>query len=373
MQNTAEVQEYLAAIISSSDDAIISKNLNGVITSWNPAAERIFGYKAEEVIGKHITTIIPQDRLEEEDTIIATLKRGERVEHFETWRRHKEGRLVPVSVTISPIRDASGTIIGASKIVRDINDRIQVQEALRDLHRRKDEFMANLSHELRTPMNAVIGLANLLKRSTTLSERDRKFVDTLKISADNLLELLNDMLDFAKIEADSVQLEHVLFNLEEQVQAVASVMRVKSDEKHLNLLVDYAPGLQRNFLGDPLRIQRILTNLVSNAIKFTEMGRVAIHINGQERQDGETVDVILKISDTGIGIAEDRLKVIFERFSQADASITRRYGGTGLGLAIIHGLTEKMGGSIEVESTLGQGTTFTVHLPLIKARVPTEV
>jgi PAS domain S-box-containing protein len=191
---------YLGAIVESSDDAIISKDLNGFVTSWNGSAERIFGYTADEMIGRHITLIIPSERLEEEDKILTTLKAGDRVDHFETYRRHKDGRLVPVSITVSPIRDSAGNVIGASKISRDISERVEAEKALKELSRKKDDFLANMSHELRTPMNAVIGLTYLLKAMDSLPPQAKKFVDTLKISAENLMDLINDLLDFAKIE-----------------------------------------------------------------------------------------------------------------------------------------------------------------------------
>ena len=153
---------YLGAIIESSDDAIISKDLNGFITSWNKSAERIFGYTEAEVVGRHITILIPTERLPEEDKILTTLRTGNRVDHFETMRRHKDGHLVPVSLTVSPIRNSAGDIVGASKVSRDISDRVAAETALREISRKKDEFLANMSHELRTPMNAVIGLSSLL-------------------------------------------------------------------------------------------------------------------------------------------------------------------------------------------------------------------
>ena len=198
-----EANAYLAAIVDSSDDAIVGKDLHGNINSWNKGAERIFGFAAEEAIGKHISLIIPSDRLSEEDYILGKIRNGERVDHFESVRRRKDGTFVPVSITISPIR-VGGKIIGASKVARDISDRIDAHNAIRDAGRKKDEFLTNMSHELRTPMNAVIGIAFLLSVSKTLGERDQKLIETLKISADNLMDLINDLLDFAKIDNDSL-------------------------------------------------------------------------------------------------------------------------------------------------------------------------
>lgn len=364
---------YLSAIIESSDDAIVSKDLNGFITSWNKSAERIFGYTASEIIGRHITMIIPPDRVSEEDKILTTLKTGNRIDHYETIRRHKNGHLVPISLTVSPIRDASGKIIGASKVARDISDRIMAEKAIREVGLKKDEFIANMSHELRTPMNAVIGLAHLLKRMD-LPEKAKKFVDTLQISADNLLDLINDLLDFAKIESDSIEIEHVEFNLTEQVEKAISVINVKAHEKSLTLYVNYAPSLNHYYMGDPLRIHQILMNLLSNAVKFTDKGSIEIDIMGMPGSAPDMVDVSIKVSDTGTGIPHDKLETIFDKFTQADSSITRRYGGSGLGLAITKALAQKMNGTIQVESEVGVGSTFTVTIPLkaTKRQSPVE-
>jgi PAS domain S-box-containing protein len=373
LKQAERASAYLGAIIESSDDAIISKDLNGFITSWNKSAERIFGYTGEEVIGRHITLIIPTERFSEEDKILATLKAGDRVDHFETVRRNKYGRMVPVSLTVSPIKDSAGNVVGASKVARDISERIMVQTALEESARKKDEFLANMSHELRTPMNAVIGLASLLKVMDGLPEKAVKFVDTLKISADNLMALINDLLDFAKIEAGSVELEEVEFSLAQQIEKAISVSNVRAREKGLALYVNYASSLNRHYFGDPLRIHQVLMNLLSNAIKFTERGSVEIEINGDAEAGTGTTLVAFRISDTGIGIAEDTLATIFDKFSQADSSITRRFGGSGLGLAICKALIDKMGGTISVDSQVGVGTTFIVKLPLKNSQKSSSV
>jgi PAS domain S-box-containing protein len=366
LRQAERASAYLSAIIESSDDAIVSKDLSGFITSWNGAAERIFGYTAAEIIGRHITLVIPADRLEEEDKILAALKAGERIDHYETVRRHKSGQPVQVSLTVSPIRDGTGKIIGASKVARDISERIKTEQALKESSRKKDEFMANMSHELRTPMNAVIGLASLLK-SMDLPDQARKFVDTLKLSADNLMDLINDLLDFAKIESESFTVENIEFNLGEQIDKAVSVTSVKAREKNLALTVTYATLLRHYYMGDPLRIQQVLMNLLSNAIKFTEKGQISVHVAATPAAAPDMSNIVLKITDTGIGIPADKLETIFEKFTQADSSITRKYGGSGLGLAIARACAEKMGGTIEVESQLGVGTTFQVTLPLKNA------
>ncbi|MDB5490688.1 MAG: sensor hybrid histidine kinase [Micavibrio sp.] len=365
MKEAERSSSYLSAIIESSDDAIVSKNLNSIITSWNKSAERIFGYSAEEAVGKHISLIIPTERLGEEDKIISTLRSGERVDHFETWRRRKDGKLIPISVTVSPIRDSKGTIVGASKVARDISDRIEAERAILDAAQKKDEFIANMSHELRTPMNAVIGLSNLLMVMDDLPPKAKMFIDTLKLSADNLLDLINDLLDFAKIENGAVELDQIEFSLAEQVEKVISMANVRAREKGINLYVQYEPVLNRKtFVGDPLRLHQILMNLVSNAIKFTDKGSVQVSLTTTEATEPNIMKVNLTVTDTGIGIQADKVERVFDKFMQADSSITRRYGGSGLGLAITKAFVEKMGGTIGVTSEYGVGSTFTVTLPL---------
>jgi PAS domain S-box-containing protein len=357
---------YLGAIIESSDDAIISKDLNGNVTSWNRAAERIFGFSAAEVISKPITMIIPPERLEEEGKILTTLRTGERIDHFETVRRHKDGHLVPVSLTVSPIRDMVGNIIGASKISRDISERINTAKALAEASTKKDEFLTNMSHELRTPMNAVIGLSNILDSLPEMPQQAKKYIKTLKASADNMMNLINDLLDFAKIESGSLQIEEIEFDLAEQVENAVNVANVRAAEKGIALFVAYAPELNRNYKGDPLRINQVLMNLLSNAVKFTASGSVELDVRGAAGPDKDTTLVTFTVKDTGPGIPPEKLETIFEKFSQADSSITRQYGGSGLGLAIAKGCAEKMGGTITVRSAVDLGSTFTVCLPLRK-------
>ncbi|HYD18511.1 MAG TPA: PAS domain S-box protein [Patescibacteria group bacterium] len=356
------VSAHLGAIISSSDDAIVSKNLDGIVTSWNPAAERIFGWTEAEMVGNSITTIIPKDRLDEEYVILKKIQNGERIEHFETIRRRKDGGLIEISATISPIRDRTGTVIGASKIARNIAEQKRIENELRESNRRKDDFLANISHELRTPMNAVIGLTQLLGMSDTLNERERKYVDTLQQSADGLLALINSLLDFAKMESDEIELDDSDFSLRQIVSRVTAQMEVAARKKGLRLDVQYAPGFGDNFTGDALRMQQVLTNLLANAVKFTEKGGVTLKL--RQKPPGL---VELSVVDTGIGIPADKLDSIFEKFSQVDVSMSRQQGGSGLGLSICRAIVHAMGGTISVLSRPGLGSTFTVEVPLEQA------
>ncbi len=353
----------LAAIVQSSDDPIISKTMNGIITSWNPAAEKMFGYEASEVIGCHIRIIIPPERITEEEQIVARLARGEKVEHFETIRRSKNGDDLDLSLTVSPVFNPAGEIIGASKLIRDISERRRNEQAVEQANRRKDEFLTNMSHELRTPMNVVVGLSDILSRTEPLTDKQKHFISTLKASADTLLALINDLLDFSKLEQGAVQLEIINFNLLELMAQIVSLMHVKAKEKKLDIQLNYAPGIPYKLIGDPLRVQQVLINIISNAIKFTKTGGIEVNISCEQCNDPEKPFIVFTITDTGIGIAKEQLGTIFDKFSQADPSITRRYGGSGLGLSIVKELVERMEGSIAVTSEPGKGSRFVIRLP----------
>ncbi len=354
---------YLAAIVESSDDVIVSKNLDGIITSWNAAAQRVFGYTPEEAIGKHITLIIPPDKIEEEYGILAKVKAGQRVDHFETVRRAKDGSLVDLSVTVSPILDSRSRIIGASKVARDIGERKRIEALLDESNRRRDEFMANMSHELRTPLNAVIGLAHILSRSERLNPREQQCVSMIRQSGDTLLALINNLLDYSKAETGSLQLEAIEFDLPETIEKTVMMMDAEVRSKGLALGLTYEGPLREYYVGDPLRLQQIMTNLLANAIKFTDKGRIDVKVALKSESANDSC-LSLLVADTGIGIPADKVDIIFDKFMQADASVARSHGGSGLGLSICKALAEAMDGTISVQSTPGLGSTFTVNICL---------
>ncbi len=376
-----DVAAHLAAIVASSDDVIVSKTLEGVITSWNPAAERILGYTAAEAVGKHIKLIIPRERWAEEDDVLARIRRGERIEHFETIRRAKDGRLLNISLTVSPIKDQNGAIVGASKVARDITEHKRAEAELERLlasekearaqaeeaSRLKDEFLAVVSHELRTPLNAIMGWASLL-RMRKLDGQTARAIETIERNAQTQNQLIGDLLDVSRIVSGQLRLNIRQFELGSVIEAAIEVVRPSADAKSIRLqpLLDPAAG---PVAGDPDRLQQVFWNLLSNAVKFTPKGgRVQVRLQRMNSR----AEVI--VSDTGKGIDSKLLPVIFDRFRQGDSSTTREYGGLGLGLAIVRHLVELHGGVVHARSDgEGKGAEFTVQLPLSIAARPAQL
>jgi PAS domain S-box-containing protein len=498
------IRSRLAEVVASSDDAIITKTLDGVITTWNAGAARIFGYESDEVIGKPVTVLIPEDHIDEERGILERLRRGERIEHYETIRRRKDGTVLDVSLSVSPLRNANGTIVGASKIARDITRQKRAEEAvqasnqrfrlmadsapvliwisdtsrgciwlnkawlyftgrameqelgfgwIQNIHqddlddflraysasfdarspfkiehrlrryddtprwvmnnavplyegpngtfsgyigscidvtefrqaaserehllqseraartdaerlgRLKDEFLATLSHELRTPLNAILGWAALLRRVPIGSDDQMKGLETIERNARAQNQIIADLLDMSGIISGKVQLDVQPVNLNEVISAALDAVRPAADAKNVRLraTLDAKAGRIR---GDANRLQQVLWNLLTNAVKFTPAGgRVDVVL---ERVNSH---VEIAIEDSGIGIKPEFLAFVFDRFRQADASITRRHGGLGLGLSIVKHLVELHGGTVRVKSPgEGQGSTFIVALPISVAR-----
>ena len=389
------VSRRLAAIVDNSDDAIIGKDLNGIVTSWNQGAQSIFGYSVEEMIGTSIKRIIPADRQQEEDEILARLRRGERVDHFDTIRVAKDGRELQISLTISPIKDAAGNVIGASKIARDITDRKLAEAALREAQkaaetanaekarlldseriaraeaerasRVKDEFLATLSHELRTPLNAMLGWASILRGKVDLDQQTTQGLEAIDRNARIQAQIIDDLLDMSRIISGKVRLDVQPLDLPAILLDSVDTMRATASTKGIRLQTVIDP-LNASILGDPNRLQQVFWNLLSNAIKFTPKGgRVQVSL----QRVNSHVDV--SVIDTGEGSPPDFLPYVFNRFQQADASTTRRHGGLGLGLAIVKNLVELHGGTVQAKSGgVGQGATFIVSLPLTVFHPPPD-
>ena len=368
-----EIRFRLAAIVESSDDAIISKTLDGIITTWNIGAERMFGYRADEVIGKPITILFPPSSSDEEPGILARIRRGERIEHYETVRVRKDGSLLDVALTVSPVKDADGTIIGASKIARDITERkraalekeqlLEAERAARTESQRaslmKDEFLATLSHELRTPLSAILGWSQLLSSGSMERDEVKEGLETIERNARVQTQLIEDLLDMNRIISGKVRLDVQRMDLADVVDAAVNSIRPAAEAKGIRLqkVVDPLAG---PISGDPGRLQQIVWNLLSNAVKFTPKGgKVEVIV---ERVNSH---VEITVNDSGRGIKPEFLPHVFERFRQADASTTRQYGGLGLGLSIVKQLVELHGGHIRATSAgEGLGATFIVSLPM---------
>jgi PAS domain S-box-containing protein len=359
---STESEARLAAIIASSDDAIVSKDLNGVITSWNSAAERMFGYTAAEAVGKPITLVIPEERLGEEVEVLTRIRAGLSVDHFETVRRHKSGRMIDISLTVSPIRTAAGRIIGASKIARDITEQRRLRAMSEEASRLKDEFLAVLSHELRTPLNTVLGYARMLRRDEArmTGEMRERALDALERNAEALTRLVNDVLDTSRIVTGKLSLGLREVAAGEVVDQAVETVRPTAEAKRVALHVSLVPGLI--VLADRERLQQVLWNLLSNAIKFTPSGgEVTVRAWSHGGQ------VAISVQDTGVGIAAEHVPFVFQRFWQAYTGASREFAGLGIGLALARHLVELHGGTIAVESGgVGGGSTFTVTLPAVQ-------
>jgi PAS domain S-box-containing protein len=358
-------EHFLAAIINSSDDAIVTKNLDGIVTSWNKGAERIFGYTAEEMIGQPILKVIPPDRKSEEPAILQRLRNGERVDHFDTRRMHKDGHEFDVSLTISPVKNRAGEIVGASKIARDISLQKEAERVLTTANeetarqnRQKDEFLTTLSHELRTPLQSIIGWVQILQGGDHNEPELTEGLEVISRAAKSQQHIIDDLLDMSRILSGKVRLDVQKFELGTVLEAALETVRPAAMAKGVKLHSVIDP-LGTPVSGDPQRMQQVFWNLLSNAIKFTPRGgRIEVLL--------QRVNSHLEVSvtDTGIGIASDFLPHVFDRFRQADASTTRNHGGLGLGLAIVKQLVELHGGNVFAKSAgIDKGATFSVIVP----------
>lgn len=349
-QAEAELGRY-AAIVTSSDDAIVSKTLDGTITSWNTAAERMFGYTAAEAIGQPITLIIAPDLHQEEGDILGKLRRGIRIEHYETVRMRKDGTKVAVSLSISPVKDSTGNIIGAAKIARDITERLE-------LERRKDEFISIASHELKTPITTLKGFIQLLRRKFERRGLPEAVPTLTKMEAqvDRLTKLIDELLDVSKIQAGRVDYEEEPVDLAALLGETVELLQASSPTHTLHIRGTHQVWM----MGDKDRLGQVLTNLITNAIKYSpqankvDLSLVASHTT-----------VTLRVRDYGVGIPKAEQKNIFDRFYRVRDQ-HEAFSGLGLGLYITHEIVKRHGGEITVESEEGQGSTFIVSLPLKK-------
>ena len=388
-----ELNVHLSALVESSNDAIMALTLAGHISSWNKGATKLFGYNAEEMIGKHFSILFPD--IAPLTLQVLEIGLGHPLEEFELKGAHKNGNGLDLSLRISPINNGQGKIVGTSLVGRDIGKRRQDEERIKQLNSElearcselsdlnlalqsarddalqaskiKSLFLANMSHELRTPLSAILGMNEMLLLSE-LDGEQKQLAQTVHASANNLLKLVNDLLDLSKIEAGKLSFKSSEFDIRETINGVLKTFSSEADQKGIKLSSEISNAVPAVLIGDPLRLSQILLNLIGNAIKFTSEGFVRLEIE-LEAVEEEMLLLQCRIVDSGIGIALDDLKLLFQPYSQLDAGSLQKVGGNGLGLAISKALVEMMGGRIQVQSEKGKGTTFSFLLKLRKKKV----
>jgi two-component system sensor histidine kinase/response regulator len=356
-------QALLSALIDSIPDIIVYKDARGMYMGCNEAFAKLAGRPAHEVGGRRAHELFPSGVAEAIDAkdreVLLTLRQMQHEERVS----YPDGSEIMLDVVRNPLRDYRGNVMGLLAIGRDITQR-KLQEAelqrakeiAEEATRMKSDFLANMSHEIRTPMNAIIGLSHLALK-TDLGPRQRDYIQKVQASGQHLLGIINDILDFSKVEAGKLEIEQEEFDLDKVLEQVGGLLTDKAGAKGLELVFDVPGDVPRRLLGDSLRIGQILINYANNAVKYTQRGEVAIAVRVQEHAGCDAI-IKFSVSDTGIGLTEDQKGRLFQSFSQADSSTTRKYGGTGLGLAICKKLAGLMGGEVGVDSTLGQGSTF---------------
>ena len=372
----ADTRLRIAATAFESQDGMYITDEHGVVIQVNRAYTTITGYTPADAVGHppHLYGTSPENA-----ELVPKLRQV--VQEGGSWRGEirdcrKNGEAYPALLTVTSVRSDRGAVSHVVTTLTDITELKDAHSRLKEMNQRleertaqaeqanraKSQFLANMSHEIRTPMNGVLGVAELLA-GTELGPDQRSYVEMISRAGDGLLSLLNDILDFSKIEAGQLVLETVPFELEKLVYDTAELFRSKAGERPIEFLVDFDPDLPVRMAGDPGRLRQILNNLVGNAVKFTERGHICIEVRGQAPQGGR-IQLQFAVRDTGIGVSPEKQAMLFQPFTQADASTARRYGGTGLGLTIVKRLTEAMGGAVRMESREGEGTTFTVALEL---------
>lgn len=365
-------REQLASIVASSEDAIVSKDLNGIITSWNDGARRLFGYSAEEMIGHSILGIIPPNRHGEEQDLLRRLRAGEHISHYETVRVCKEGRSIHVSATLSPIRDASGKIVGASKIARDISERKHIEaellaarDAAESANRAKDEFLAALSHELRTPLTPVLLLAAEMEKSVAVTPGVRRDFAMIRKNVELESRIIDDLLDLTRITRHKLALHFETVEVHALITHALAILRSDREAKRIAIELDLSAE-HHHVEGDAVRLQQVFWNVLKNAIKFTpERGVIRI----SSWAEGDRLRVAT--SDSGLGITVEEMPRIFTAFTQGREAASSRFGGLGLGMSISALLVHEHGGRIWAESAgRDQGATFHLELPLAAQAEP---
>jgi two-component system sensor histidine kinase/response regulator len=370
-----ETEQFFRSVLELAPDGLMVVDDKGVIQLANAQCEKLFGYSRDELIGQPVEILVPDHVRPRHPELRASFHQAPVVRGMGANRElqalQKNGSLFPVEIGLSPLPERQGESAQVAVSIRDITERREQEHALQEAKASAEEatemksmFLANMSHEIRTPMNAIIGLSHLALK-TKLSAKQQDYISKVHNAGTSLLAIINDILDFSKIEAGKLDIETTDFQIDEVISSVTMITAQKAHDKGLEFLADVASSIPEQLRGDPLRLGQILTNLVNNAVKFTEQGEIRLKIELLE-QTGEKVQLKFSVRDTGIGMTPEQSAKLFQPFSQADMSTTRKHGGTGLGLTISRRLVELMGGQIWLESEAGVGTTFnfTVWLEL---------
>ena len=376
METKQIVNEDFTGFLESAPDAIVIVDAQGTIQTVNFQTEQLFGYPRAEIIGSSVEVLMP-DRYKTEhqrhrqhfSVAAETRAMGKGMELF---GQHKDGKVFPVAISIGKLATANGFLLAAT--IRDVTYEKKMELALiqakesaekakqiaEEAMRAKQTFLSNMSHEIRTPMTAIIGFSKVVLK-TELTAQQKEYISAIKTSSDALLVLINDILDLAKVDAGKMTFDLLPFNLRSSIAIMLHLFDIKFHEKGLKLSTEIDPNIPAMLLGDSVRLNQIMLNLISNAIKFTTEGEVRVGIK-LASEDAAQVTLDFSVSDTGIGIPHQMLPTIFENFEQATTSTARLFGGTGLGLAIVKKLVEKQGGTVEVRSNVGEGSTFSFRL-----------
>ena len=366
-QRLRDQQFYTRSLIESNIDALMTTDPSGIITDVNKQMEALTGSTRDELIGAPFKDCFTEpDRAEAGIKLVLSEKS---VTDYELTARARDGKQTVVSYNATTFYDRNRTLQGVFAAARDVTEQKRVELELNEARavaesasQTKSDFLASMSHEIRTPMNAIMGIADLLAQ-TQLSATQDKYVQIFRRAGENLLNLINDILDLSKVEASQLELERTGFSLKEQTEIAIEMVTARAQEKGLTLSCDIAADVPDNVIGDPTRLRQVLMNLLGNAIKFTASGTVSLRVANAGDPSSPT-SLRFSVQDTGIGIPDEKQARVFERFTQADSSTTRRFGGSGLGLTISKRLVELMGGRIWVDSKVAMGSTFSFALPL---------
>lgn len=371
LRRIAALEARYRQLFENANDIIYTRDLEGKITSLNRTAERLLGYKKEEAIGRSINEFLPPEHRRLMAEVNQHMLAGKGSETFAAEIYAKDGRRIPLEIRLSVIYE-DAKAVGIQGIARDVTERKRVEEELEKAKaaaetasRAKSEFLAVMSHEIRTPMNGILGMTELALE-TPLTPEQREYLTVVKDSADSLLTLINDLLDFSKIEAGKLQMDVVEFEVRDFLAHTLRAFLPSARAKGLRFDWSTEENIPETLCGDPGRLRQILVNLVGNALKFTERGSVRVSVAADSKTKGE-VGLCFRVADTGIGIPPEKQTMIFQAFTQADSSTTRKYGGTGLGLTITKRLAELMGGKLKVESAAGKGSVFTFTARFVRS------